>query len=81
MARAAHAVCSAHLQVGIFPLSGCSPEGGRYTNFSNSKNLYPLRSFEATLRAVLAAAGAQIHARPSRGTELDVQRRVKHLLQ
>ena len=33
------------------------------------------------LRNVLAAARAQIHARPSGGTQLHIQRRVKHLLQ
>ncbi len=33
------------------------------------------------LRNILAAARSQIHARPSRGTEFHIQRRVKHLLQ
>jgi hypothetical protein len=33
------------------------------------------------LRDVLAAASAQIDARPSGGTQLNIQRRVKHLLQ
>ena len=33
------------------------------------------------LRNVLAAARAQIHARPPGGTQLHIQRRVKHLLQ
>jgi hypothetical protein len=35
----------------------------------------------APLRNVLAAARAQIHARPSRWPEFHIQRRVKHLLQ
>ena len=35
----------------------------------------------AVLRNVLAAASAQIHARPSGGTEFHIQRCVKHLLQ
>jgi hypothetical protein len=52
-----------------------------YTNFSNSISTSPAAFFEATLRAVLATAGTQIHARPSCGTKFDVQRRVKHLLQ
>jgi len=33
------------------------------------------------LRNFLPAAGAQIHARPSRGTQFNVQWRVKHLFQ
>jgi hypothetical protein len=33
------------------------------------------------LRNFLAAARAQIHARPSRGAQFHVERRIKHMLQ
>ena len=67
--RASFGRVDAHLKVGATQISP--------TQESDST----LQFFVATLRNVLAAASAQIHARPSGGTEINIQRRIKHLLQ
>ena len=61
----------------------CAPRLGRDTAMLRVNDLAERPKWRAPrlLGNVLAAASAQIHARPSGGTEFDVQRRVEHLLQ